>query len=291
MIATKVLPSQFWDWNNKWGAPFGRRQRGFGSRLRRTLLGRRDLPIWMEARWRGPFGWQPNNSIRVFEYPWAYHVIHHRGRGLRVLEVGGGLSGLQFVLAAEGHRVLNVEPGQDRLGWNYRPELHSRLCQAFNAPVELFGQKVDLLNAPHCSYDVIVSISALEHFSDSDLSMLAGAIQRLLKPGGIVVMTIDLFLDLEPFSDKQQNDWGRNLNVREFLNAAGLCLEEGNPSELFGFPKFNAAQILANLSKYLIGDYPAVAQCLVARHNAPRNVLLANSIADADSNYAGTLYS
>ena len=125
MIATKVLPSQFWDWNNKWGAPFGRRQRGFGSRLRRTLLGRRDLPIWMEARWRGPFGWQPNNSIRVFEYPWAYHVIHHRGRGLRVLEVGGGLSGLQFVLAAED--TVSSMLNQDRTAWDGTIVLNSIL--------------------------------------------------------------------------------------------------------------------------------------------------------------------
>jgi hypothetical protein len=98
--------------------------------------------------------------------------------------------------------------------------------------------------------------------------MLATAIKRLLKPDGIVVMTIDLFLDLKPFSEREANEWGRNLNVREFMDMAGLKLENGDPAELLGFPEFDPARIMGNLANYMIGEgYPALSQCVVARRN------------------------
>jgi SAM-dependent methyltransferase len=223
--------------------------------------------VHSEAKLCGPFCWQSNNSIRVFEYPWAYHAIRRRGSQLRVLEVGGGLSGLQFVLAAEGDYVLNVDPGQNDLGWKYDGDLHQRLCRALKAPVQLFPKKIDSLEAPPHSFDVVLSVSALEHFPDADLAMLAGAMRRLLKPDGIVVMTIDLFLDLQPFSEREENEWGRNLDVREFLNMSGLRLDDGNPAELLGFPEFNPAQIMGNLATYAIGGgYPALSQCVGAHY-------------------------
>ena len=186
---------------------------------------------------------------------------------MRILEVGGGLSGLQFVLAMERNGVINVDPGQDDVGWKYRSELHRGLCRALHAPVQLFRKKIDSLEAPPHSFDVVLSVSALEHFSDTDLAAVADAVKRLLKPDGIVVTTIDLFLDLQPFSGREHNEWGRNLDVRKFLNMAGLKLDDGSPTELLGFSEFRPAQILGNLAIYLVGEYyPTLSQCFVARH-------------------------
>jgi hypothetical protein len=42
-------------------------------------------------------------------------------------------------------------------------------------------------------------------------------------------------------------------------------MELGDRKELFGFPEFNADQILANLDKYLLGSYPALTQLLVLK--------------------------
>ena len=265
MIAKRKLPTEFQDWNAVWGAPYGRRP-NFIRRVRGRLLPGIKPSVWSEARSRGPFAWQTNNSIRIFEYPWAYHAIRRQGSHLRVLEVGGGLSGLQFVLGAEGDSMINVDPGQSEHGWNYEAELHRRLCKALKAPVQLFDKKIDSLEGPPYSFDVVLSVSALEHFPDADLAILASAIRRLLKPDGIVVMTIDLFLDLRPFSQREQNEYGRNLDIREFLNMAGLRLIDGNPAELLGFPEFNPTEIMGNLGTYLIGEgYPALSQCVVAR--------------------------
>ena len=267
MIARRDLPQEFRDWNAAWGAPYGRRDSLIG-RVRRRLLPGIEPSVKSKARSCGPFAWQSNNSIRKFEYPWAYHAIRRLGSHLRVLEVGGGLSGLQFVLAAEGDEVVNLDPGQAERGWKYNGGLHRQLCSALQAPVRLFDGKIDALDAPAHSFDVILSVSSLEHFPDVDLAMLATAIKRLLKPDGIVVMTIDLFLDLKPFSEREANEWGRNLNVRQFMDMAGLKLENGDPAELLGFPEFDPARIMGNLANYMIGEgYPALSQCVVARRN------------------------
>jgi 2-polyprenyl-3-methyl-5-hydroxy-6-metoxy-1,4-benzoquinol methylase len=265
MIAKRNPPIEFRDWNAVWGAPYGRRP-SFFRRLRRRLLPTIKPSVQSEARSRGPFAWQSNNSIRIFEYPWAFQTIRRHGSHLRVLEVGGGLSGLQFVLAAEGNSVVNVDPGQSEYGWKYDADLHRRLCGALKAPIQLFAGKIDSLEAPPHSFDVVLSVSALEHFPDVDLAMLASAMRRLLKPDGIVVMTIDLFLDLKPFSEREENEYGRNLDIRQFLNMAGLALRDGNPAELLGFSEFNPAEIMGNLGNYMIGEgYPALSQCVVAR--------------------------
>ncbi len=125
-----------------------------------------------------------------------------------------------------------------------------------------------MLEAPPNSFDIVLSVSAIEHFSDDDLTTLASAIRRLLKPDGIVIITIDLFLNLKPFSEREKNEWGRNLDIRQFLEMAGLALLDGNPAELLGFPKFNPSRIMGNLATYLVGaGYPALSQCVVARRD------------------------
>ena len=257
MLARAQLPPEFDRWNAEWHAPFGSR-----SRVTR-LLGDTTLG----ARSRGPFAWQANNGTRAFEYPWVYQQIRARGRGLRIAEVGGGLAGLQFVLAAEGDHVVNIDPGLAARGkgWELSAETHERLCRIFRAPVQLINGTIDTAAIPERSLDVLVSVSALEHFAADDLAAFAERAARLLKPTGVAVLTIDLFLDVVPFSRKPANEYGRNVDVRQQLLDAGLTLVVGDPRELYGFPEFDPQQVLAQLPTYMIGvPYPALSQCLVA---------------------------
>lgn len=190
-----------------------------------------------------------------------------RGRGLRIAELGGGLAGLQFVLAAEGDHVVNIDPGLKAKGkgWSLSADTHRRLCQIFHAPVELIDGTIETAAIPEHSLDVLVSVSALEHFASEDLAAFAQRAARLLKPTGVVILTVDLFLDLVPFSRKTSNEYGRNVDVRQLLADAGLRLLEGDPHELYGFPEFDPQRVLEHLPNYLLGSaYPALSQCLVA---------------------------
>jgi len=259
MLAPRELPDDFAEWNRRWHAPSGR----YDIVARR--LGRRNA---VGMRYRGPFAYQENNSIRVFEYPWAHKQISALGRSLRIVELGGGLSGLQFVLAREGHRVVNVDPGLAAIGVGFEldQQVHRKLCRVFRSPVELISKTIGRAGIPDRSVDVLLSVSALEHFAAQDLEELTIQARRVLQPQGVVILTVDLFLDLHPFCDPRSNVYGRNVDLRELLERASLELRTGDREELFGFPEFDPRSILSRLSRYLVGTgYPALAQCLVAK--------------------------
>ena len=257
MLAPRVIPPAYLRWNRRHGAPRGRP----GRRL--DVL----TPSTAWTRWRGPFAWQGNNGTRAWEYPWAFHQTAARGRALRVVEVGGGLSGLQWVLARAGHRVINIDPGPSArgLGWELDPARHALLSRAFGASVELRVTTLGEAALPDASVDVLLAVSALEHFAPEDIDDFAAHARRVLAPGGVAVLTADLFLDVEPFTSAPSNAYGRNVDIRAFLDDAGLVLAQGDRAELHGFPQFSADAIQCRLSRYFVGDYPALAQCIVAR--------------------------
>ena len=273
MIARRSLPQHFVEWNDRWGAPNGRRTR-LVRMLDRLSLGRTALAL----RARGPFAWQPNNTTREFEFPWAYFRIAARAARLgpqTIVDVGGSLAGLQFVLAREGHRVINVDPGLAARGrgWEVSRATFDRLCEVFEAPVELRPTTLAEAGLEDGSVDILLSISTIEHFAEADLEEWARHAPRVLKPDGAVVLTVDLFLDVAPFGRRVANEFGRNVDVRELLDSSRFEVSEGDPAELYGFEQFDAYAIHENLHRYLVGTYPALAQCVVAGHRvaAPRD--------------------
>jgi hypothetical protein len=220
------------------------------------------------VRSRGPFAWQTNNTTREFEYPWVYFTIESFGKKLDIVEIGGGLSGMQFVLAVAGHRVTNVDPGLAATGkgWALDSEKHARLQQVYSAPVSLIPKPIQDAGLPNESADVVYCVSALEHFSETDLIQAAEHTGRVLKVGGHAVFTTDLFLDTEPFCRRDSNKYGRNIDIAALLNRSTLSLVAGNRNELLGFPEFAPDQILQRLHEFNVGNgYPCLAQCFVAK--------------------------
>jgi hypothetical protein len=256
MIAPRDLPPAFAKWNRRWGAPHGRRFPG-PSRFRFNRLA---------TRYRGRFAHQSNSQTREYEYPWVAAAVGSCGSALTIIDIGGGLAGMQFVLADEGHDVVNVDPGgRDGSQWGFDPKDHEYLCRAFGASPTLVAETLSDASLPPASADVVMSVSVLEHLSHAELASTARAIRRIVRPDGVVVLTVDLFLDLVPFSTCECGEWGRNVDVRELLELANLELVAGNPEELYGFEQFVPDRVLANEPHYLVSKVRSVAQCLVAR--------------------------
>jgi SAM-dependent methyltransferase len=262
VIAPAALPQEYERWNQRWHAPHGR-SLPFGGPLSWSLPA-----LWF----RGPFAVQPNSDTRRFEYPWVYDQIHRLlPRGATLVEIGGGLSGFQFVLSREGYSVINVDPGlaAKGRGWVVTPRKHTLLSRLFRAPVKLVPTVLENAHLPAQSVDGIVCISTLEHLTPEDIEGVAQAIRRILKPGGIAVMTVDLFLNVRPFADAPKNEWGTNVDIRSFLDSAGLRLVQGERRELFGFPEFDQRAVSANVARFVTGAKGvALAQCLVAQSAA-----------------------
>lgn len=66
-------------------------------------------------------------------------------------------------------------------------------------------------------------------------------------PGGRFINSVDLFLNLEPFSRRTFNEWGRNQDVRWIVETSRMKLVSGDRSQLFGYPGFSTEAILGNL--------------------------------------------
>jgi SAM-dependent methyltransferase len=254
VLARRVLPPVYAAWNRRWGAPFGRHARLPGRWVRRV------------PRLVGPFGHEANNSTRIFEYPWAFHAVPVVA-GSSVVDVGGSLSGYQFVLARSGARVMNIDPGEPGTG-SSRPvtaAAHERLNRAFRTDVRLVQSTLEQARFDRDAFDTIYSISTIEHIPAPRIPQLMEEMARVLKPGGFCVLSVDLFLDLVPFSRRTSNKWGTNVAPRALVESSGLDLVQGDKTELLGFPEFDEREILANLAEYLVGSYPALAQCFVLR--------------------------
>jgi 2-polyprenyl-3-methyl-5-hydroxy-6-metoxy-1,4-benzoquinol methylase len=274
MIGRRELPSEYQDWNRKWGAPYGylsnKQAMPWMHQYENIARAMQDLSQLTGPDY-GPFALQPVSQTRIFEYPWAFFSAKLK-RGLRVLDIGGGIGGMQFVLDMEGCDVVNADPtarpGFAQLNQGYvqlSPELHQKVNAAFGTSVEMIAERLQEAKLAPTSFDRVFCISVLEHLDATEATEVLRAAAALLKPDGLALVTVDLFLDLKPFGVLETNIWGRNQNVWELVQAADLELAEGDPRELLGYPEFDRDHVVRSLPELLIADYPVMTQTAVLR--------------------------
>lgn len=261
MLARKKLDPVFIEWNERWGAPFGYSIKFHPlARVVRKIRGKN-----YRIRERGPFSLQKNNDTRRFEYPWAYLTASLRS-GMRVLEVGGGLSGFQFVLSKQGCAVLNVDPGVKKRGWIVNQETIDKLNTIFQTSVSIQNCGIQDAVLEPDSFDRAFSISVIEHLPQNVFIEGMHNVFKALTHGGLFILTIDLFLDVAPFTDRKENMYGYNVSILDLIGDSGFELVEGDKRELFGFPEFDQNNVLTNLADYFLGGfYPTLVQAFVLR--------------------------
>ncbi len=283
MLARRDLPQEYRDWNRKWGATSNQRAALVRSlaTISSSTSATRHNPLL--TRVRGPFAFQQNSSTRLYEYPWVHHLLSQEGQQSRVLEIGGALSGLQFILAKEGHEVHNVDPFVDYGTGRYFSQpgtgsvrvdpadpadpvvRHAALNRAFATDVLLHrsalpeAELTGTFSAAYC-------VSTIEHLSPADIEATLVTLKQLMAPGGLVVLTVDLFLNLTPFCSRTTNEWGSNVSVARLDELLGYTMVAGDPRELYGYPAFSADDIQARLDEFAIGvAYPQMAQLVAFR--------------------------
>jgi hypothetical protein len=267
MIARRRTPAEYQQWNLTWGAPFG-----FEVPDARVVECRLDDAD--PARY-GMFGFQHNSFTRIFEYPWAFHTAQ-LSPGLKVMDVGAGVSGFQFVLARSGCEVISIDPmpdGDER--WStalnghrhwFTAADHRKLNELFGTDVTLVRDAVQDYRPEGRRFDRVFCLSVVEHVSAAEANLMLRRIAELLTPGGTCLLTVDLFLDLEPFGVLRENFWGRNVDLRAALDGVELEMVHGDRRELFGFPEFDPDRIVAMLPELRVSKmYPVMVQSMVLR--------------------------
>jgi SAM-dependent methyltransferase len=272
MIGRRDLPAEYLAWNDKYGAPFGyagnrRYQAGQNpyTQLRAALADPRGHD-------HGPFGFQLASYTRVYEYPWAYLSAGVQP-GMSVIDIGGGTAGLQYVAAMDGARVTNIEaaarPGTNQWADEDFTARHALLNETFGTDVRLVASRVQDADLPAASFDRIFCLSVLEHVDAAEANEMMASAARLLRPGGLLLATVDLFLDLRPFGVLSHNRWGVNHDVAALIAHSGLGLDYGDRRELLGTAEFDRDRIVALLPELLISEmYPVMTQALILRKPA-----------------------
>jgi len=263
MIGRQPLPDAYVAWNQRWGAPYGRVAWTATADRERFSEPTADM---------GPFAFHLAGDMQTFEYPWAYFAAQ-AGAGHRLLEVGGGTRGLQFVLARDGCRVVTVESGGERRGPEAErrytasvSDLHQRLNTVFGTEVRLVREPLARADLPAASFDRALCLSLVEGLDPDDGRRLLRRVADLLAPGGLLLVTAGLYFDLRPFGVLQRNAHGANVDLHQLVDGLGLELADGDPRELNGFPEFDPRRVVARAGElFMSSNYPRVIQTMVLR--------------------------
>ncbi len=290
MLAPARLDSDFAKWNAKQKAPFGPSWIPLAKslRARAKINHRSDLrtassatfteelqPTDQGSHWKwslnpfamrllGPFAFQTNSATRIFEYPWIFHSVSPK-KGMSIVDLGAGASGLQFVLAKTGADVISVDPlinPDDAVDWVFTEIEFEKMNRAFGKRVRFVKKLLQEAEFETSSIDCVVACSVIEHIPEEHAIDLAKDVARVLKPGGRFVATIDLFLDCHPFSSAQRNKWGRNINIKSLVEASGLRMMTGDRSELYGYEEFDHSRIWETRNNYFEKNN-VLTQCLI----------------------------
>lgn len=269
MIIRSNLDNLYAKWNNKWGAPFGRdyspkpsifSSLSFTRPINKLSIAQKSILV---TKLLGMFAFERNNTNRIYEYPWAFYAAK-LSPSQQVLEIGGGFSGFQFVLAKHVRKVINIDPLDKNHSHLYYQQVFKKLNQAFNTDVTLKITKINKIKIKQDYFDRVFCLSVLEHLNRQDCLNIFKYARYCLKPKGLFIISIDLFLDLSPFSQKIRNIYGSNVDIHELVKTSGFKLIYGNTKELMGYPDFSPQAIMANLDKYLISStYPLLSQTLI----------------------------
>jgi SAM-dependent methyltransferase len=169
------------------------------------------------------------NWSKVWEYPWLWFNGLSRlcWPDIRLLDVGSELSPFPWFLASLGARVTLVETNPQWL------HVWEELRQKLVVDVDWSISENEELPFPRDSYDIVTSLSVIEH--QSNKSRAISEIARILKPGGIFALSYDI---CEPDMGMTFPEWnGKALTTREFEELVWdhLAFDNGGKRPLWNF--------------------------------------------------------
>jgi SAM-dependent methyltransferase len=155
--------------------------------------------------------------------------------GLRILAMGGGNSRMLRVLSAE-NECWSVE----EVGGGQIPESPNRIAKVRHITGSLGDFSPEF---PDTYFDYVVSIAVVGHAPKGRLLDLFGDCWRLLKPGGTMAHTMDVYL-----LDQDQQNHPHQASVQDRLalyrqGARGAGFELLEPSSIDNSPSYRCSYV------------------------------------------------
>lgn len=156
-----------------------------------------------------------NHWSRAWEYPWAIHAANFE-KPCRVIEVGGGGSPFADYLARLGHDCYVIDPSlrggmslkldkKKSIFRNLRSLIYRSIISLLkintseglpsnkkDTAIKYLSQKAQCINFPDNNFDRIFCLSVMEHIPQEDWKKCIQEFERVLKPGGRLIITIDM---------------------------------------------------------------------------------------------------
>ncbi|MFC1563556.1 class I SAM-dependent methyltransferase [candidate division KSB1 bacterium] len=184
-------------------------------------------------------------SYKHWDNPWAI-LNAELGSGMKILDCGSGRGILQFYLASKGIEVHSIDISDCRskitkklsrllnnLGIRNQldPEgVHRKLNRKYKVNVSFTRESAEELSFPDNTFDRVFSISVIEHMPDNVIMRSMREMERVLKPGGLLLLTFDYHPEEEPgIIGFTENDFREKA-----LGACTLKIKGNEPD--FGIP-------------------------------------------------------
>lgn len=159
------------------------------------LFGRRSLLVETILVSLQTFGFFTGTAPRYLEYPWIIENIDRAPAPGQVLDVGAGLSPVPVILASRGWAVTTVDYSDTKRSLAQAGRLNEwgfLDYQEVDRRIRSFNQDFSRAEFAPDSFDVIYSVSVIEHMPAAIRRDVFGAAGRYLKPGGTFVLSLDL---------------------------------------------------------------------------------------------------
>lgn len=206
---------------------------------------------------------------KYWEYPWAITNAELSGLGrLKILDAGCGKAPVQYLLAELGHEVYGIDPRED-VSWH---GIDRSLAVRFGLNIEYRVEGIENISYEDNAFDRVFCLSVLEHCragscddlvrlqTDEDSryqGLLMKQLARVLKPGGILLVTVDFNLPTPNFPLEA------NINCQNLIesNSLKICgeIEEG---KLYGSQAFDIQKVLDDADVDIV-DYKNTLQTSV----------------------------